>query len=140
MTFEGKHSEISEKIIGAFYKVYSQLGYGFSEKVYENALAIELKNLGLEVIQQAEIKVYYGDMLVGVFSADLLVDQAVIVELKAARHILDEHEAQLLNYLKASPIEVGLLLNFGPTALVKRKIFDNARKGNMNWLKNVRSS
>ncbi len=106
--------DLTEIIIGAFYKVYNQLGYGFSEKVYENALVIELRNQGLDVVQQAAIKVYYNNFLIGEFSADLLVNQAVIVELKAVQHILEEHEAQLLNYLKATQIEVGLTLEFRP--------------------------
>ncbi|OGO33137.1 MAG: GxxExxY protein [Chloroflexi bacterium RBG_16_54_18] len=136
MTFEGRHNDLTEMIIGAFYKVYNQLGYGFSEKVYENALVIELCKHGLDVVQQAAIRVYYENALIGEFSADLLINQTVIVELKAVHHILEENEAQLLNYLKATQIEVGLLLNFGPKAQVKRKIFDNARKGDMSWIKN----
>jgi len=134
MTFEGKHADLTEKIIAAFYTVYNNLGYGFSEKVYENALVFELKNQELDVVQQATIQVYYQGALVGEFLADLIVNQDVILELKAVHHLLDEHEAQLLNYLKATQIEVGLLFNFGPTAQIKRKIFDNAHKGSMSWI------
>ena len=130
---EGKHADMTEKIIGAFYKVYNTLGYGFSEKVYENALAIELRKLGLKVEQQARIVVYYEGEVVGEYQADLVVNDVVIVELKAARQLADEHEAQLLNYLKATPIEVGLLLNFGPKAEIKRKVYDNERKGSLAW-------
>jgi GxxExxY protein len=137
MSFEGKQSDLTEKIIGAFYKVYNQMGFGFSERVYENALTIELKNQGLDVIQQAAITVFYGASRVGEFSADLLINQAVIVELKAVQQILEEHEAQLLNYLKATQIEVGLLLNFGPKAQYKRKVFDNSRKGSLSWMKSM---
>jgi GxxExxY protein len=130
---DGKHADLTKKIIGAFYKVYNTLGYGFSEKVYENALAHELRKLGLEVEQQARIVVYYEGEVVGEYQADLVVNDVVIVELKAARQLADEHEAQLLNYLKATPIEVGLLLNFGPKADIKRKVYDNERKGSLEW-------
>jgi GxxExxY protein len=129
-----KHTEITEKIISAFYQVYNTLGYGFLEKVYRNAMAIELRNLGLAVTVEAPIVVYYQDQVVGEYFADLLVAEAVIVELKAARRLAEEHEAQLLNYLKATPYEVGLLLNFGPKAVVKRKAYDNSRKGTMAWI------
>ena len=129
-----KHTDVTELIIKAFYTVYNTLGYGFLEKVYQNALAIELHKLGLEVIQQARIAVYYDGQVVGEYFADLLVAGVVIVELKAVKRLLEEHEAQLLNYLKATPYEVGLLLNFGPKAEIKRKAFDNSRKGPMRWL------
>jgi GxxExxY protein len=122
------HQEITERIIKGFYTVYNTLGYGFLEKVYENALAIELRKLGLTVEQQASIKVHYSGTLVGEYFADLLVEQLVILELKAAEAIAEEHEAQLLNYLKATEIEVGLLLNFGPKPQFRRKIFSNEQK------------
>ena len=122
------HHEITEKIIKAFYTVYNTLGYGFLEKVYENALSIELCKLGLHVQQQAPIKVHYDSTLVGEYFADLLVDRLVIIELKAAEALAEEHEAQLLNYLKATEVEVGLLLNFGPKPQFKRKIFTNDQK------------
>ncbi len=121
-------------IIKAFYKVYNALGYGFLEKVYRNALVIELRKLGLEVIPEARIRVYYEGEVVGEYFADLLVAGVVIVELKAMKSLLEEHEAQLLNYLKATPYEVGPLLNFGPKPEIKRKAFDNSRKGSMRWL------
>ncbi len=130
---QGKHTNLTEKVIGAFYKVYNTLGYGFTEKVYENALAIELTKLGLHVGQQKDIAVYYDGQSVGDYVADLVIEEAVLVELKAARHLAEEHEAQLLNYLKATPIEVGLLLNFGPQAEFKRKVYDNERKGSLSW-------
>jgi GxxExxY protein len=129
-----KHTDITELIIGAFYKVYNTLGYGFLEKVYGNALAIELHKLRLDVGQEARIAVYYDGEVIGEYLADLLVAGAVIVELKAVRGLLEEHEAQLLNYLKATPYEVGLLLNFGPEPQIKRKAFDNSRKGSMRWI------
>ncbi|MGB5288930.1 MAG: GxxExxY protein [Ignavibacteriaceae bacterium] len=124
------HGNITELIIKAFYKVYNTLGYGFLEKVYENAMRIELSNIGLNVIQQKNIKVYYEADQVGDYFADLLVNDLIIVELKAAENICEEHEAQLLNYLKATDIEVGLLLNFGKEPQFKRKYFTNDKKKN----------
>lgn len=123
-----KHSELTEQIIGAFYSVYSTLGYGFLEKVYVNALVIELERRGLMVLYEFPIKVYYTGQLIGEYFADLIVNDLVIVEVKATKLLLDEHEAQLLNYLKATPYEVGLLLNFGPKPQQKRRSFDNNRK------------
>ena len=120
-----KHSDITEKIIKAFYNVYNSLGHGFLEKVYENALLIKLRNHGLMVSQQKPIKVYYNDKEVGNYYADLIIEDKVIVELKAADGIREEHEAQLINYLRATDIEVGLLLNFGVKPQFKRKIFTN---------------
>ena len=133
--FEGKQSELTEKIIGAFFRVYNQLGYGFSEKVYENAMVLELRKLGLNVEHQKPIAVYYGERIVGEYFADILVNEAVILELKAVKQLLEEHSAQLLNYLKASSVEVGLLLNFGPKAQYSRKVYDNERKGSLNWVR-----
>ena len=123
-----KHKELTEKIIEIFYRFYNTLGYGFLEKVYENALVIEFRKAGIHVLCQAPIRVFYESQIIGGYYADLLVDGKVIVEIKAVRKLLQEHEAQLLNYLKASDIEVGLLLNFGPRPEVKRKAFDNRRK------------
>jgi GxxExxY protein len=122
------HKEITSNIIQTFYKVYNTLGYGFLEKVYENAMRIELGKSELSVEQQRNIKVYYDSEQVGDYYADLLVENLVIVELKAAETICEEHETQLLNYLKATDIEVGLLINFGKKAEVKRKIFLNKNK------------
>ena len=122
------HKDITSKIISAFYTVYNTLGYGFLEKVYENALIIELEKLELRVRQQVPIQVYYEGKVVGEYFADLLVEDKVIVELKAVKEIIDAHEAQLINYLKATNIEVGLLLNFGTEAKFKRKIFTQRKK------------
>jgi len=133
--FEGKHAELTEKIIGAFYAVYRHLGYGFSEKVYENSLALELRKLGLQVEQQKPIEVYYDGQVVGEYFVDILVNETVILELKAAHQLAKDHEAQLLNYLKATTVEVGLLLNFGPKAEFKRKVYDNDRKGTLDWMR-----
>jgi len=125
---EVKEKELTEKIIGIFYKVFNALGYGFLEKVYENAMIIELERERVPVISQAPIKVSYEGKVVGEYFADMLVDGKVIVEIKAGQSLAPEHEAQLLNYLKATDAEVGLLLNFGPRPQVKRKVFDNIRK------------
>ena len=120
-----KHSEITEKIIKAFYKVYNALGYGFLEKVYENAMFMELVSMGLIVEKQKQIQVYYEGKEVGQYFADLIVEGDVIVELKASESLCEEHEFQLINYLKATEIEVGLLLNFGKKPELKRKVFSN---------------
>ena len=120
-----KHSEITEKIIKAFFVVYNTLGYGFLERVYENAMFIELMSMDIEVERQKQIIVYYEGKEVGEYFADLLVEECVIVELKAAEYLCEEHEFQLINYLKATEIEVGLLLNFGKKPEVKRKVFSN---------------
>lgn len=125
-----KHSEITDKIIKCFYKVYNTLGYGFLEKVYENAMFLELKSIGLFVEKQKQINVYYENEKVGEYYADLIVSESVIVELKAAEVLCEEHEFQLINYLKATEIEVGLLLNFGKNPELKRKVFSSNKKTN----------
>jgi GxxExxY protein len=122
------HKEISEKIIRCYYKVYNTLGYGFLEKVYENSFAIELKKAGFEVKCQQPIKVFYESELVGEYFADIVINDIIILELKASVAIQDEHECKLLNYLKATNIELGFLFNFGTTAEYKRKIFMNKYK------------
>ncbi len=119
------HSEITGIVLECFYKVYNTLGYGFLEKVYERALLIELQQAGLNGSAQFPIKVYYEQGEVGEYFADIIVEEKVIVELKAAEGMRDEHEYQLINYLKATDIEVGLLLNFGKKPQYKRKIFTN---------------
>ena len=123
-----KHKELTEKIIRIFYRVYNTLGYGFLEKVYESAMMIEFRREGIPAVAQSSIKVLYKNELVGEYYADILIDDKVIVEIKATRTLALDHEAQLLNYLKATNIEVGLLLNFGPKPQIKRKVFDNNRK------------
>lgn len=122
------HKDITDKIIKAFYKVYNELGYGFLEKVYENALFLELTALGLTCEKQKPIKVYYDRQTVGEYFSDMIVNDYVILELKAAEMLVKEHEFQLINYLKATEIEVGLLLNFGRKPTFKRKLFTNDKK------------
>jgi GxxExxY protein len=123
-----KYKEPTEKIIKIFYKVYNKLGYGFLEKVYENAMMIEFRKEGIPIASQAPIKVFYENEMIGEYFTDILVDNKVIVEIKAAKNLAVENEAQLLNYLKATNVEVGLLLNFGPKPEVKRKVYDDFRK------------
>ena len=122
------HAEVTERIIAAFYNVYNMLGYGFLEKVYQNAMTVEMTARGLSFVPQAPLKVYYSGVVVGEYFADFLVEGCVIVELKAAEGVATEHHAQLLNYLKATDIDVGLLLNFGPKPEVRRKVYETARQ------------
>ena len=122
-----KYSDLTEKIIKAAYKVYNVLGFGFLEKVYKNALIIELKRMGLKVSSEIPIKVYYRDEIVGEYVADIIVEDKVILELKAVKDLAEVHEVQLVNYLKATGIEVGLLINFGHSVKVKRKVFDKIK-------------
>jgi len=119
------HADVTEVILNRFYHVYNTLGTGFLEKVYENSLRIALLKSGLSVLQQKPICVLFEDEYVGEYFADLLVEDKVIIELKAAEKICPEHEAQLLNYLKATDVQVGLLLNFGPSPEFRRKVFTN---------------
>ena len=122
------HKEITEKIIKSFYKVYNTLKYGFLEKVYENAMAIELRKMGFDVKCQYPVHVYYDNKIIGEYYADIIVNDIVVIELKATNSILEEHECQLINYLKAAEIELGLLMNFGKEAEYKRKVFMNKNK------------
>jgi GxxExxY protein len=133
--FEGKHSDLTGKILGAFFQLHKEMGYGFSEKVYQNAFSILLEELGLTVEQQKPIRVYFHGRIVGEYIADLVVNGVVMVELKAVDTLVEAHAAQLLNYLKSTDIEVGLLLNFGLKADFRRKIYDNNRKGSLDWMK-----
>jgi len=123
-----KHKELTEDIINFFYKVYNTLGYGFLEKIYENAMMIEFRKADIFAEAQSPITVIYEEEIVGEHAADIIVDKKVILELKAAKNLMADHHAQLLNYLKATDIEVGLLLNFGPKPEISRKVFDNFRK------------
>lgn len=121
------HEELTDKIIKAFYKVHNKLGYGFLESVYENALFFELSDMGITCERQKPLNVYYENRIVGNFYADILVEDKIILELKAVP-LIDEHTFQLLNYLKATSIELGLLLSFGKTPKYARKVFSNERK------------
>jgi GxxExxY protein len=122
------HEELTDAIIKTFYEVYNELGYGFLEKVYQNSLYLELKNKGYKVEAQKKISVYYKGTEVGEYYADLLVEDLIILELKAADCIVKDFENQILNYLRGTDCEVGLLLNFGKKPEFKRKIFENYRK------------
>jgi GxxExxY protein len=123
-----KHRELTERIIGVFFDVYNELGCGFIESVYEKSLEVALTSVGLRVHRQIEIPVWYRKHKVGDFTADILVNECVLLELKAARALDSAHEAQLLNYLRATDIEVGLILNFGLKPQFKRLVYDNPRK------------
>nr|WP_315170321.1 GxxExxY protein [uncultured Flavobacterium sp.] len=125
------HRGITEAILKVYYEVYNELGSGFLEKVYQNAMYFELKEKGFKVEAQKQIKVYFKKQLVGEYFSDLLVEDKVIVELKAIEMLMDVHLAQIMNYLKATEIEVGLLLNFGEEPEFKRVIYTNDRKVNL---------
>ncbi len=122
------HEELTDKIIKAFFTVYNTLGFGFLEKIYENAMLLELQKCGFTIENQKNLKVYYDDTIIGEYYADIIVENKVIIEIKVCDTLGENHEAQLLNYLKATEIEVGLLLNFGHKPEIKRKIFTNDRK------------
>jgi GxxExxY protein len=122
------HKEITEKIIKSYYKVYNTLGYGFLEKVYENSLSIELRKYGFDVKCQYPITVFYDSEIVGEYYADIVVNDIIVIELKATASLLEDHEYQLLNYLKATNMELGLLMNFGKEAEYKRKVYMNKFK------------
>lgn len=125
------HESITNVILKVYYEVYNELGSGFLEKVYQNAMYFELISLGYKVEAQKQIKVYFKNQLVGEYYSDLLVEDKVIVELKATELLMNIHIAQIMNYLKATSIEVGLLLNFGEEPEFKRLIFTNDRKINI---------
>ncbi|MBW4361118.1 GxxExxY protein [Flavobacterium taihuense] len=122
------YKNVTDSILKAYYVVYNQLGYGFLEKVYQNAMYFELRSLGYKVEAQKQIKVYFKNQLVGEYYADLLIEDKVIVELKACELLMNVHVAQLMNYLKATEIEVGLVLNFGEDPEFKRIIYTNDKK------------
>jgi len=126
------HKDLTDIILKTFYEVYNELGYGFLEKVYQNSLLIELRNKGLNVIPQKKIKVYYKGNEVGEYYADLIVEDKIVLELKAVEYVVEEFENQLLNYLRGTDCEVGLLLNFGKKPEFRRKIYENKRKNRKN--------
>jgi GxxExxY protein len=123
-----KHAELTETIIGVFFEVYNELGHGFLESVYEEALGIALTEAGISVQQQVPVRVWFRGRRIGDFRADMLADEKVLLELKAARGIDIAYEKQLLNYLRATDVEVGLLLNFGVKPEFRRFAFENLRK------------
>jgi GxxExxY protein len=123
-----KHGSITDQILRVFYDVYNELGYGFLESVYHRSLVLALESKGLKVCSRVAIPVWFREHQVGHFEADVLVENCVLLELKAARSLDRSHYAQLMNYLKATEIEVGLLLNFGERPEFKRIIFDNLKK------------
>ena len=125
------HQSITNTILKVYYEVYNELGHGFLEKVYQNAMYFELKARGLKVESQKEIKVYFKQQLVGEYYADLIVENKVIIELKAAEVLMNAHVARTINYLKATPIEIGMLLNFGSEPEFKRLIYTNNKKSNL---------
>jgi len=124
MNADFKYAELTQKIIGVFYEVYNELGPGFLESVYQKSLALALESAGLTTYSRIDIPVWFRGHQVGQFQGDLLVETCVLLELKAARALDSSHQAQLLNYLRATGIEVGLLLNFGPKPEFKRLVFD----------------
>ena len=118
-----KHQEVTSKVIECAFRVHSTLGFGFLEAVYHNALLIELNNAGLNAEKEKKIQVFYNTQLVGDYAADIVVEDKVILELKSIKELHDAHSAQLVNYLKATGIEVGLLINFGESVQIKRKVY-----------------
>lgn len=124
----GKHDVLTERVSGVFYDVYNELGYGFVESVYREAMRLALIQAGLEVNTEVPVPVAFRGSVVGVFRADLIVNQSVLIELKACDQLVRQHESQTMHYLRATPIEVGLLMNFGPTPRFKRFVMDNERK------------
>jgi len=119
------HKDLTAKIIKYFYNVFDELGYGFLESVYESALVLELNNMGLKVERQKELGVFYKGVSIGKYRSDIIVEDKVIIELKAISQLIKAHKVQLVNYLKATNIEIGLLVNFGEKINFKRKIFRN---------------
>ncbi len=125
---QGKHDDPTQRIIGIFYDVYNELGFGFLESVYRESMRLALTQAGLEAQTEVAIPVSFRGELVGVFRADLIVNDAVLIELKACDALAQGHQSQTLNYLRATVIEVALLMNFGPTPRFKRMIMDNDSK------------
>ena len=122
------YQELTKSIIGIYYDVYNELGYGFLEKVYHRAMIIELNKNGYEVEHEKKIEVFYKNEVVGIYIPDLIINKAVILELKCVEYLIEAHENQLINYLKATDCEVGLVLNFGKDPQFRRKIFTNDLK------------
>lgn len=117
------HSELTGRVIGCAYDVYNKLGYGFLEKVYKNALCIELDRIGIKAVQEVPLAVKFDGIVVGEYFADIIVEEKVILEIKAVSQLVKAHEVQLVNYLKATGVKVGLLINFGERIQVVRRVF-----------------
>ena len=130
--FQGQHAELTERIIGIFYQVTNELGFGFLESVYRRSMLIALQQAGMKAGEEVATPVYFRGILVGTFYADLVVEEGVILELKTAEVITRIHEAQLLHYLRSSTIETGFVLCFGPKPMFKRVVMSNNRKKNRN--------
>jgi GxxExxY protein len=124
----GKHDDLTERIIGVFYEVYNELGYGFLESVYREAMRLALMQAGLKVDAEVSVPVSFRGTVVGIFRADMIVNEVVLVELKACDQLMGQHESQTMHYLRATSIEVGLLMNFGPVPRFKRFVMDNELK------------
>jgi GxxExxY protein len=129
--FSGRNDPLTERIIGVFYEVYNELGFGFLESVYREAMRIALGQAGLQVEAEVPVPVSFRGRPLGIFRADLVVDGRVVVELKTAESISRAHEAQVLHYLRSSAMEIGLVMNFGPDARFRRIVMLNARKKRM---------
>jgi GxxExxY protein len=123
------HRGLTDNVIRVFYDVYNELGFGFLESIYEEAMLIALREKGLDVEQQVPVPVWFRGRSLGTFEADLIIDGLVIVELKAVKQLVEAHTAQLMHYLRATTIEVGLVMNFGQKPEFKRRVFENSRKG-----------
>jgi GxxExxY protein len=126
--FRGKHHDLTERIIAVFYLVYNELGYGFLESVYQGAMCVALEEAGLTVETEVPISVYFHGRIVGIFRADLVVNGAVLLELKSLEALVRQHESQALHYLRSTELEVALLMNFGPVPKFKRFVLDNRNK------------
>ena len=133
----GKHDDLTQRIIGVFYDVYNELGSGFLESVYREAMRLALMQAGLTIATEVPIQVHVRGTVIGIFRADLIVNASVLIELKTCLALVQEHESQVLNYLKATEVEVALLMNFGPKARFKRLVMDNGTKKSV--LKSVES-
>ena len=122
------HADLTERIIGVFYDVYNELGHGFLESVCQTAMVMALRQSGLSVEQSVHYEVWFRGVAIGTFVADIVVNGQVIIEVKSGSALHPWHEAQLLNYLRVSSLEVGLLMNFGPKPEYRRRVFSNDRK------------
>lgn len=137
------HQDLTDRIIRIFYDVYNELGFGFLESIYEDAMVIALRDAGLQTEQQVPVPVWFRGRPLGTFEADLLVNRLVIIELKAVKQLADIHVAQLMHYMRATDIEVGLVMNFGHKPEFKRRVFENSRKSligkNVSLIENLLS-